>query len=267
MPDPEDPIGTTAADAAADLPLIAYEAADTPCVPLRAAPRQRAWMDGTVEAFAYRCLPLVMANQLGWEALCPVRFAATWNGGPAPTDVQVRFPGASSPFIDSHFGHGIVTLKTGYLFRTPPGHNLWVKGPANHGKDGIAPLEGLVEADWGPFTFTMNWRLTRPHHEVVFEAGEPFACLVPLPRGHVERFAPVVRPLRADPGLAEAFAAWRASRRAFNEAFDVEGSEAHTARWQKHYMQGTGPDGERFRAHQRRLDVRPFARDEADDCP
>ncbi len=38
---------------------------------------------------------------------------------------------------------------------------MWVGGPPNHIKDGIQPLTGLVETDWLPFPFTMNWMFTR----------------------------------------------------------------------------------------------------------
>jgi hypothetical protein len=267
MPDHTDAGPADAPAAPAELPLIAYEAATTRCVPLQVGPHQRAWMDATNNAFAYRCLPLVLANQLGWEATSPVAFRAVWNGGPEASDIRITFESDTSPFIDSHFGHGILTLKTGYLFRTPPGHNLWVKGPANRPKDGIAALEGLVEADWGPFTFTMNWQFTRPHHEVAFERGEPFACLVPFPRGYAQRFVPRIRPLAADPDLERQFTAWRDARNVFNAEFDVPGTEASEARWQKHYMLGTTPTGDRFGGHERRLALRPFVRDEAPDCP
>ena len=36
---------------------------------------------------------------------------------------------------------------------------MWAMGPPNHVKDGIQPLVGLVETDWLPFPFTMNWHL------------------------------------------------------------------------------------------------------------
>ena len=253
---------TDSSSAQGELPLIAFETASVPPVTLRRAPVRRTWMDETHEGFAYRCLPLVMACQVGWEALCPAPFAAIWNGGPAPSDIEIAFAAEENSLIESHFGHGVLTFATGYLFRTPPGHNLWVKGPANRPKDGIAPLEGLVEADWGPFTFTMNWRFTRPGHAVSFERGEPFVSLVPFPRHYVERFAPVVREIGSDPALSAAFLAWRKSRRQFNIDLDTEGSEAQDARWQKHYMHGEAPDGDRIADHERRVAMRPFERDE-----
>ena len=37
-----------------------------------------------------------------------------------------------------------------------------VQGPINRPKDGIAALPGIIETDWSPYSFTMNWMFTRP---------------------------------------------------------------------------------------------------------
>lgn len=45
-------------------------------LPLTPAPIDRDWMDATPDRFAYRCLPLVIANQAGWvipSALTPMK--------------------------------------------------------------------------------------------------------------------------------------------------------------------------------------------------
>jgi hypothetical protein len=57
---------------------------------IRPAPLERAWMDATDRRFAYRCLPLNIANGHGWEILCPAGFTASWDGQPAKEAVQVR---------------------------------------------------------------------------------------------------------------------------------------------------------------------------------
>ncbi len=81
----------------------------------------------------------------------------------------------------SHFGHGILTWRLPFLFRTPVDTDLLMRGPANSPKDGIAPLEGMIETDWSPATATMNWQITRPDHVVRFVADEPIAMIVPSP--------------------------------------------------------------------------------------
>jgi len=62
---------------------------------IRAASSRRPWMDDTPDSFAYRCLPLNIANAHGWEILSPCGFEAEWNGGPGVGDVVVR-PDAGS---------------------------------------------------------------------------------------------------------------------------------------------------------------------------
>jgi hypothetical protein len=49
-------------------------------VTLVPAPVSRSWMDATVERYAYRCLPLLIANQAGWFVLNSHELRATWNG-------------------------------------------------------------------------------------------------------------------------------------------------------------------------------------------
>ncbi|MCP3904362.1 MAG: hypothetical protein GY715_12095 [Planctomycetes bacterium] len=103
----------------ADMTLTAYEVTGHP-LPLAAAARSRAWMDRTSDRFAYRCLPLVIANQLGWDVLCPFAFTATWDGTDAPEGITIDFTSEPSDLVQAHFGHGVLTFSIGYLFRTSP---------------------------------------------------------------------------------------------------------------------------------------------------
>ena len=132
------------------------------CPKIVAAPVERAWMDQSTERFAYRCLPLNIANTHGWLVLNTHPFIAGWNGNASVDGVVVQSQGGDLPLLaQSHFGCGILTFHLHALFQTDPGYDLMVSGPLNHLKDGIQPLSGVVETDWLPFTFTMNWKFTR----------------------------------------------------------------------------------------------------------
>ncbi len=239
--------------------FYAWELYPQPDMAVEPAPTDRAWMDATHLRYAYRCLPLVLANQAGWIVRCPVSVTARWNGGDQLKDLRLWFQkGSQERRILSHFGAGILTFSIPFLFQTPPGINLWVKGPANHLKDGIQPLEGIVETDWNEATFTMNWKLTRPDHTVRFTAGEPICMLVPLQRGLIEELNPIRKPLHENQPLQAQYETWRDSRRTFNEALAKQESEAVKQGWQKSYMLGRSGSGERVAGHQTRLDVREF---------
>jgi hypothetical protein len=225
---------------------------------VRPAPVTRPWMDAAPEAFAYRCLPLNIANAHGWEVLCPSSFEAFWNGGPRPIDVGIRpLDDAGWPGL-SHFGCGVVTFHVGYLVRTEPGYDLWVGGPANAPKDGIIPLTGIVETDWAPYAFTMNWRFTRPNTTVRFERGEPFCSFFPVPRTLLDAVTPEIRDLESDPETQAAFAAWSAKRGQFLVDLPQPGSAAQRQGWQKDYFRGLTPDGRKpVETHRTRVQLNP----------
>ncbi len=242
-----------------DLPLIAYRT-HVLTLPLAAAPSARDWMDETNSRFANRCLPMLLANQAGWVILSIHRVAATWDGGPAIESLKVETLAGPDPSLAiSIFGHGVLTFTVPYLFRTPPGYNLLVRGPANRPKDGISALEGLVETDWSEASFTMNWKLTRIHQTVIFDVGEPIAMVVPQKRGELERFAPVVDGLESDPELKAGYDLWAESRRKFNEDLRKPGSDAQRQGWQKHYVKGESVSEKRTTEHQSKLALRSFA--------
>jgi len=216
-------------------------------------------MDDTTRRFAYRCLPLTIANQHGWELLCPCSFEALWTGGRSTRAIQIVRLAGDGPLPESHFGEGVLTFHPGYLFRTEDRTNLFVTGPLNTPKDGIAPLSGVVETSWLPFTFTMNWKFTRVGIPVRFETGDPFCHFFPLDPGLVEQVEPEFRDLSSDATLQEQYSEWSASRDQFNrELFDPT-SEATAQQWQRYYLHGAFHTGEPLPSqHRTRLEVKPF---------
>jgi len=47
---------------------------------IRPRTAKRQWMDETPDRYAYRCIPMTMANTMGWELLSQVNCEITWNG-------------------------------------------------------------------------------------------------------------------------------------------------------------------------------------------
>lgn len=230
---------------------------------IRPMPVRRAWMDATPQRFAYRCLPLNIANSHGWEIALPGAVEAVWDGGDAQSALTVSpAPDAPPNMALSHFGCAILTFPVHALFQTPPGHDLWVMGPPNRPKDGVFPLCGVIEADWSPYGFTMNWRLTRPGLPVRFDKNEPFCAFFLIPRGLQETVVPrFAAPDPQDPLLGEHLA-WRDSRADFLTELPREGSEAQAERWQKSYFRGDLPRGGKGAPdHRTQLKLKPFAAD------
>jgi hypothetical protein len=204
----------------------------------------RAWMDATERRFAYRCLPLSIANSMGWEILTPSRVVAEWNGQAGLSDIAIVVDDSwtADRLASSHFGHGILTFHTGYLFRTDPGVAIWARGAPNWPKDGIAPLDGVIETDWLNFTFTMNWQFTRPGR-IVFEKDEPFCFITPIEYRALDMVEPEIMSLDQDPSVRANFQAWYDARRDFNQRLRQQDPDTVKEGWQKWYPRGQDPGG------------------------
>lgn len=236
--------------------LTCYRIHDTAPEMVPGSPN-RWWMEFTDQRFAYRCTPLTVANTSGWELLSPRSFMATWNGGFRREDISLSpldGGGSLQNFVSSHFQHGILTFHTGYLFRTDPGWGIFCRGAPNTPKDGIAPLDGLIETDWLPFTFTMNWQFTRPG-SVTFMKDEPFCFITPMPHLALDEIKPVIKPLAANPELAAEYKAWNESRTAFNSRLAASDPETVKEAWQRFYLHGSmnGGPAPATHKHKRRL--------------
>ena len=218
--------------------------------PLLPGRPHRDWMDEFTDRQPYRCLPLTMANSTGWEMTCPFPLDINWNGGPDAEDIKLSSPDPKAHVAGlavSHFREGIVTFHTGYIFRTPPGWAVLCGGPPNWPKDGIYPLSGLVETDWLPFPFTMNWQMTRKG-KVRFEKDEPF-CFVSLSEHRrLETVQPKIKSLKQDTVLSADYKLWNESRNDFILRLSARESSAVSDGWQRHYMKGEKPSGARVDA-------------------
>jgi len=249
------------------LDLMCY-LVDDRAVDIRPARNRREWMNQTPGSYAYRCLPLSIANAHGWEVHCPVTFEAEWNGDSTNDAIRLTFedeertsPGPKN-IVESHFGSGIVTFNIGVVVGTPPGYDLWVTGPANEFKDGIQAMSAVIETYWMPFTFTMNWKFTRPHLKVRFEKGEPFGFFFPIEHGLLERFNPTVGEISDDPELEKqlklAFSQ-RAIGRFAVKKLKGEGLKIKEKdRFEGWYIRGEMPDGTEIPHHKKRLELKPF---------
>lgn len=201
---------------------------------------KRAWMDETKNHSAYRCTPMTIANSSGWEILLPRSFTVHWNGGPEREDIKIE-PSDDADYFkflaSSHFGGGVLTFLTGYLFQTDPGWTILARGAPNWPKDGITALEGLIESDWLPFPFAMNWLFTKPG-TVEFKKGEPYCFITPIPQLDLEHLVPEIHSIKSNPELHAELQAWQVSRKDFNNKLFQHDQETLKKGWQRNYLTG-----------------------------
>lgn len=180
---------------------------------LRRAHPQRAWMQDTPGAggstgYASRCLPLLIANQLGWDVVSrrTYVFVPLENGHFLIHPLDGTLPTAGAP--QNNFGGGLVTWPSPWSFETPPGWDLLVLPPVNHlARPGVTALGALVETDHGITRFTFNWKVELGT-AVFVRPDDVIATLVPYPTDQLAGWA-----LEETGGEPEGFGEWAAVRK------------------------------------------------------
>lgn len=216
--------------------------------------RDRGWMDDTHNKYAYRCLPLTIANQHGWCVYLNGPMSFVWNGGNDPSDIKIINDTVHAG--TSIFGYGVFTFHVMHLITLPDNYNLFISGAPNFIKPGIQPLTGVFEADWAPYTFTMNWKITEPNRIITFNNLDPICFFFPVPRGLVEEFKFEFDNISNHPVLDQQHKAFAESRLNFVKLNQQERIEQTGSDWQKNYFQGKYPDGSKCPfAHQTKLDL------------
>lgn len=236
--------------------LICYALKPDPPA-IRPAPTTRAWMDKVNDNHAYRCLPLNIANSHGWEILSPCAFEATWTGRTPANAITLRALDGYAhlpQFAVTHFAYGIVTFHLWYLFRTEPGWDLFASGSLNSPKDGIAPLTGVIETDWLPYPFTMNWQMTRPG-TVRFDKDEPVCMVFPVPHGTLQDIEPEIVDLDSVPEVKQQTMDWKERRDEFMRKLNARDPKTMKDAWQRYYFLGKMPDGSTPAQHLSKLRV------------
>jgi hypothetical protein len=218
-----------------------YNKEEFEIVPLK---RKRDWMGKTQDAFAYHCMPLNIANEYGWAVLSPAQFTATWNGTYGLDAITIDYEDEGNyDFAHSHFGDAVLTIGVDFVIKTPPEISTYIRGIPNELLDGLQSLDAIVETDWLPFTFTYNYRFTRPC-KIRFYKDEPLFSFFPVKRGDVESYKIKNRPIEADAKLFRQYEEYANARGNYLDNMHKPGFDLDK---QRYYSNLKSPSGEKYR--------------------
>ena len=222
-----------------DNSFYAYEVQPGTDMPISPAPAERTWMDESDRRFAYRCLPLVIANQAGWFLPNPSSFIAVWDGGLSKESVRIWFesPGHTQGTVpsnavarladhqslrqwDCHHRHSLPVPDASIRRTLGQGADQHLQGrrpgPGRDHRDRLAArhVHHELEADPPPASPSTSRKASRS----VWSCP----CLEASPRAS----SPVRLPIAADPELQAQHRDWAESRKQFIDDLQQEGTEA-----------------------------------------
>jgi hypothetical protein len=199
---------------------------DQELLPIRASRNKDWWQDNfKTRNHAQHCLPLAMANSLGYYILSPAHFTVSWDGD-VQQDAHVQIPnGQLSGQVDNHAAFGSFTVQPGFIPMTSRvGDFVYIKGIANQRSQPFQCMEALIEAWWNPAPFGLVFLLNQPGTFTV-EKGEPLAQMF-IYRGDGGSAT-----VHVVDGVPDEYESWRQKRYRVGYAKDLD------------YLRGRHPDG------------------------
>ena len=134
--------------------------------------------DSKTKNHARFCMPLLMANVLGYDILSPATFEVFWDGDDRH-DAQVKIiDKCSHAVIDNHSAKGSFTVQSQFIPKTKKGYYIYIKGIPNIRRP-FSVMEGLIETWWNPAHFGLVCLCNSPSKFTIVK-GEPIARMVLL---------------------------------------------------------------------------------------
>lgn len=141
------------------------------------AVRHRTWWEDNqaTREHAKHCLPLSMANSLGFYILSPGTFRVSWDGD-YHKRAQITAIEKSSHFeVDNHAAFGSFTVQPRFVPVTDdPGDFVYIKGIPNLRGLPYSCMEACIEAWWNVGHFGLVYLLNQPGEFTIYW-GQPIA--------------------------------------------------------------------------------------------
>lgn len=160
------------------MPLVLYlsDDYDKSLAPIRATRYRDWWEDNSAtKNHAKHCLPLAMANSLGYYILSPGTFIVTWDGD-VHKRAQIQHIDKSSHYVvDDHAAFGSFTVQAKFIPKTErPGEFIYIKGIPNERCVPYTCMDAIIEAWWNPSNFGLVFMLNQPG-QFLIQKGQPIA--------------------------------------------------------------------------------------------
>jgi hypothetical protein len=148
---------------------------------------KRLWMDETPNKHAYQCMPLSLANSLGWGISFPEDISFIWNGICDTTADHVKVISGNKYCFTSR-GNATISFNTYLTVVTEESVTTLVMPVPNEFNENAQCFTNLISTSFFKSSIPIAWRITKPNVEIIIPAGTPVATIVPISLGALQEF-------------------------------------------------------------------------------
>lgn len=166
--------------------IFVYKKNDTPAI-IKQVSIKRDWMDETHNKHAYQCMPISLANTLGWSISFPIDISFIWDGICDTSSDHVKII-KGKKYCSPVRGNATVSFNTYLNFKTDIDVTTLIMPVPNLFNENAQCFTTLISTSFYQSELPVAWRVLKPHTEITILANTPVAVFIPLSLSNLENF-------------------------------------------------------------------------------
>jgi len=140
---------------------------------------KREWMDATVDSHAYICLPVTLANSLGWGISYPEDISFIWDGISDTSGHHVTIL-SGHKYCYTERANATISFNTGLVFRTSQNTSLLQMPVPNLFNDEYQSFTTLISTSFYQSDLPCALRILKPNKVITIKANTPISSIFPV---------------------------------------------------------------------------------------
>lgn len=148
---------------------------------------KRDWMDDTPNKHAYQCMPVSLANTLGWGISFPKDISFIWDGICDTSDSHVKIL-SGHRYCSPNRGNATISFNTYLTVKTDDNTTTLIMPVPNDFNENFQCFTNLLSTSFYRSSIPIAWRILKPNVEITIPAGTPVATIIPISLNSIQNF-------------------------------------------------------------------------------
>ena len=150
------------------------------CANIKQTSVKREWMDNTMNAHAYHCFPVSIANSIGYEISFPEEISFIWDGISDTMSDHVKVL-SGEKYVSTGRANASISFDTGLVIKSDQNTTMLVMPVPNLFIDGAQTFTTLISSSFYMHPIPVVWHITRANTIITIPANQPVATILPIP--------------------------------------------------------------------------------------
>jgi hypothetical protein len=135
----------------------------------------RDWMDDSVDKQAYKCLPVTLANCLGWSFSLPEDISFILHSSTNTVEIL-----SGHKYSSTDRTNGTISFRSGLTIQSDAPTSLLIMPVPNQFVDGVSPFTSVVNTSVLKSPVPSAWKITRYDEVITVKKDTPIAAIIPI---------------------------------------------------------------------------------------